>query len=890
MASNRWIGHYEILRPLGEGGMGTVFLARDTRLERDVAIKVLRSDLTLDQDHTARLEVEAKLLASLNHPNIASIFDLMDRDGVLHLILERVEGRSLDDHLKTGALRLNDVLTIGRQVAAALSAAHHKGIVHRDLKPANIMLGPKNTVKVLDFGIALVQPLDGGTLTTSEVPLPSGEEELARLESMGAHLTSMGVVVGTTPYLSPEQLAGHEIDKRADIWSFGCLLYELAAGRTPFWRRTVVATLAAILHEDPDLSGLPATTPPELVTLIERCLRKDKDMRLHDIADARIVLEDLSAAKETEAPPSGPRSRLLIVAGLVVSALILLIGTNLRPTANPDGTVPVVGEASLGPGSVAVRSFVTNSDSVATILARGLRDELVSTLSRVGAITVVSNAATTRYDVAGAPSTELAQGLGVASVLEGTAERRGDDLRVTVSLVGRLSQTLWSETYTTSSQTEDVFEFQARLAGEIASSLSGTLTREEVTPREVSPTSNLDAYTLYVRGNGYALARFEREPSALAIDMYEQAIALDSTFALAYARLAQAHSLFFQFFDPTQARQEAALDALTKALTLSPDLPEARLAQGYVSYWVVNDLEGALAEIEPLSIGSTDPEVYWILGSLQRRLERMEDSKANFTHAIELDPTKPIYRFELAVTSWLMRDLVVAEGAYQGALDLDPESLAARLAKALFLFVEGRDQEANQLYLEGLRYHSLETLVSMLIDPRYRHVLGLASPVFLEALDTLDSQNFDPGPFHLSKALLHGAENRSTARTYFDSARVVFEQRVADRPGDALSQASLGIALAGVGQAEEALDHAETAAALVPIRQDALAGFFYVLELARVQALAGYEEDAVTTLTSLIGHSRLYSRRLFEQELSFAPLRGRADFERFLSALDASRE
>jgi TolB-like protein/Flp pilus assembly protein TadD len=875
--------------------MGEVYRARDTRLERDVAIKVLPPDFSRHSEHVAQFEVEAKLLASVHHPNIASIFDLKEIDGVLYLILELVEGQSLDHHVKRGALPIADVLGIGLQVAAALDAAHAKGIVHRDLKPANVILGPNRTAKVLDFGIALAPEMDRGASapdSTTPRPLDSTDAERgagqdARVETATARLSASGHVVGTAPYMSPEQVYGEPLDKRSDIWSFGCLLFELLTGAAPFERRTLAATLTAVIHDEPDWDRLPGKTPPELVTLIQRCLRKDPNTRLHDIADARIEIDDLMRS-------NSPRRRRLFGPALaaVAVAAVLLVGLNagrirdqLFPrAAGGDGP-------ALGPRSVAVRSFAAPGDTLSGIFARGLQDELVSVLAQVHTLSVVSRAATLRLDSAGTSTAEIARRLGVATVLEGNVERLGDALRISVHLVSPESQTLWSQSYTTPLAADELFAVQSDLAREIAGALRATLTEEEITLMEARPTSNLDAYAFYIRGNGYAAERFEREASSLAIDMYQQAVTIDPDFALAYARLAQAQAMFFQFFDHSQERQEKALAALNRALELSPNLLEARIARAYVSYWVVNDLKGALSEIEAATTSSADPEVFWIQGSVQRRLLMLDGSAASFRRAIELDAGQPLYHFELAVTAWLQGNLGAAEASYHTALELSPESLGARMALAIFYFAEGRERDANQVLVKGLQYHSTETILSMLLDFRYRFVLGMAEQTFLTALDTLDSGagGFDPGAFFLGKALMYRSRDDSRAKTYFDSARVVFERSSADRPADPAFQAELGVALAGLGRADEAISHARRATTLLPVRQDPLAGFPLMINLARVQALAGHAEDAIATLHSVKDNRRMYSRAVFETAFGFASLRGRADFDRVLAELEAAR-
>ena len=282
------LGHYEILAPLGEGGMGQVYRARDTTLDRDVAIKVLPEDFASDAGRLARFEREAKLLASLSHPNIATIFGFEESDGVRFIAMELVEGQSLAERIQaSGRIEVDEALEIARRIALALEAAHEAGVIHRDLKPANVQVAPDGTVKVLDFGLAKAYEAEGSE--------PSSD--LSHSPTMMA-ATGTGVIMGTAPYMSPEQARGKLVDKRSDIWSFGCVLYEMLAGKRAFDGRTVSDTMASILKEEPDWTALPETTSAIIQLLLRQCLEKDADRRLHDIADARIGIVNTIADPE----------------------------------------------------------------------------------------------------------------------------------------------------------------------------------------------------------------------------------------------------------------------------------------------------------------------------------------------------------------------------------------------------------------------------------------------------------------------------------------------------------------------------------------------------------------------------------------------------------------
>ena len=307
MLTGRRIGVYEIQTLLGAGGMGEVYRARDTKLGREVAIKILPHVFTSSPERLARFEREARILASLNHPHVAAIYGVEEAEGLRAIVLELVEGETLADRLLGGPVPVAEALAIARQIADALDAAHEKGIIHRDLKPANIKVTPDGVVKVLDFGLAKVIAGDGSTADLTQSP------------TVTAGGTREGAVLGTAAYMSPEQARGRAVDKRTDIWAFGCVVYELLTGRRPFARDTMSDTIAAILERDVDFAALPSTTPPAITRLLQRCLEKDARRRLRDIGDARAELElpapdRLMRIRATALPPrrrhaggSGPR-------------------------------------------------------------------------------------------------------------------------------------------------------------------------------------------------------------------------------------------------------------------------------------------------------------------------------------------------------------------------------------------------------------------------------------------------------------------------------------------------------------------------------------------------------------------------------------------------------
>ena len=309
------IGPYEILRPLGAGGMGEVYRARDARLGRDVALKVLPADYVRDTDRLARFEREARMLASLNHPHIATLYGIEQGDGIRALVMELVDGDTLADRIARGAIPAGEAILIARQIAEGLDAAHQKGIIHRDLKPANIKIASDGAVKILDFGIA------------KALQSPEADSGTTLME------TQDGVIVGTAPYMSPEQVRGQPLDRRADIWAFGCVLYEMLTARSPFLGETRTDTMARIVGTEPDFQALPASTPPEVQRLITRCLEKDPKRRLRDVGDLDLALEIPSDTRRA------PASRRVAIAA-AAAALILAAGAAAMWPSREDTAPP----------------------------------------------------------------------------------------------------------------------------------------------------------------------------------------------------------------------------------------------------------------------------------------------------------------------------------------------------------------------------------------------------------------------------------------------------------------------------------------------------------------------------------------------------------------------
>src|SRR5450432_156408 len=368
------LGPYEILSPLGAGGMGEVYRARDTKLSRNVALKVLPEAFVRDPDRMARFEREAKMLASLNHPNIASIYGLEESNGLTCLVMELVPGETLAEKIKReGAIAVVEVQAIARQMADALEAAHEKGIVHRDLKPANVRVTPDGKIKLLDFGLAKIFESD-----------PTGSSPSAtRSPTLTGRATAAGMILGTAAYMSPEQARGRTVDKRSDVWAFGCVLYEMLAGKRAFEGETVSDTLAAVLMKEPDWAALPGEMPAGVGRVLRKCLQRDVKLRLRDIGDARFDLDDASAsplessgntAAQSSVAPGGRGTRKPLLAwGAAAAFAAVAVALALRSRA--PGVAPIVRlSIPLAPGQILSAGSMPAISRDGRTIAYGARD------------------------------------------------------------------------------------------------------------------------------------------------------------------------------------------------------------------------------------------------------------------------------------------------------------------------------------------------------------------------------------------------------------------------------------------------------------------------------------------------------------------------------------
>jgi serine/threonine protein kinase/tetratricopeptide (TPR) repeat protein len=653
------LGPYEIVGPLGAGGMGRVYRARDARLGREVAVKVLPEAFAGDPDRRARFEREARAVAALSHPNILAIHDYGTEGSVTYAVMELLEGQTVRGRLARGPLPWREAAEVAAAVADGLAAAHARGIVHRDLKPENLFLTADGRVKVLDFGLAR---------TGAEPGSPDDQTV-----SYSPARTEVGAVMGTVGYMSPEQVRGEPADARSDLFALGCVLYEMVSGRRAFQRPTAAETMTAVLHEEPpDLSHLDAPVPGELGRLIRRCLAKSPSRRLHSARDLALALRAM-AADSGPHPLAVTRPRRHALAAGAAAAAVLIGGVLVTSAYLRDrGPRPAAGPATRAGAAtavdaVAVLPFVYDGNDPKTeLLSSTLAGHVIDSLGqvhrselRIRPFSSVAGYRRQRPDVR-----TIGQKLNVPLVVTGTLHEQGRDLLITVEVVdAREDSLVWSKPYSSRSGATLDFDLQDRVVLDVAAHMGLRLTAEEERRATRRRTADPEAYRHY-REAMFHLNKFTAQGMATAIESCEQAIARDPKYAIAYAGLARCYVLQgVAFVGPNQTFPEAR-KCVAEALRLDPDQADAHAALGAI--YLLQDWKWKEAEQEFELALRLDPNVLAtrnVYGFCLAVQGRLPEALASIRRGQELDPLTAARRIELAMCyNWMRQpDLAIAE-------------------------------------------------------------------------------------------------------------------------------------------------------------------------------------------------------------------------------------
>lgn len=663
------IGRYRINSLLGEGGMGRVYLAEDTKLRRKVSLKFLSKAITRDHEKLLRFEQEARAASALNHPNILTIYEFGEDDGQQFIATEFVAGQTLRERLQR-PIELDEALEIAIQITSALVAAHRVNIVHRDIKPDNVIIRKDDRlVKVLDFGLAKI-------LTTRTLAATLNGEAPIRFK------TGPGVVIGTAAYMSPEQARGDEVDERSDIWSLGVVLYEMITGSTPFVAETSNEIIAGIVSRQraAPLSRFTHEVPERLQEIVDKVLTKDRDERYQTSKDLLIDLRRLKQSLElkagldgrsdTDSASAGMRSvetvseraaaptayptssaeyivnqvkshkRVAIaVIALIAIAAVGIVGAGISAYKSRQPQLPAIGFPAIN--SIAVLPFVNgNADADTEFLSDGLTDNLIDRLSQIRGLRVMSHTAVFHYKGRETDPFTIGNELGVEAVLSGRLTKRNDVLNITLELVNAKDNShIWGEQY--DRKLSDLLALQREIPFDVSEKLRVKLSGESKERLSRPQTDNLEAYQLYLKGI-HSWEKWTQSDAKEAAEFFDEAIKKDPNYALAYSGLAAVYVNFGNGVGPDVPPKEAhrrAREAATKALSLDPELGEAHAAMAHVFLYDDWDFTGAERELRrAIELSPSYAEGHHAYSHLLLLLGRFDESFAESKRLLELDP------------------------------------------------------------------------------------------------------------------------------------------------------------------------------------------------------------------------------------------------------------
>lgn len=676
--ANSTISHYRIVSPIGAGAMGEVYLAEDIRLRRRVALKVLPESVVGDVRRLGRFQREAQAASALNHPNILTVHEFGEENGVHFLASEFVKGKTLRMLMDENGIPLSEAIDITIQIASALQAAHDAGIIHRDIKPDNVMVRDDGYVKVLDFGLAKISE------NASESSMTADPNDATQIQLR----THAWTIMGTAAYMSPEQARGHEVDTRTDIFSLGIVLYELLTRHQPFTGETINHTLVAIIEKDPPpLSQFADGLPDEIERIVEFALAKNAGERYQK---AKYLIRDLKALGK----------RLEFEAELV-------------RTSSPDkpnrGTAPTIAETTReieAGNTIAVLPFVNMSRDDGDYFSDGLAEELLNVLSKISGLRVAAR--TSAFSFKGKQTTiaEIGRILNVASVLEGSIRVAGNRVRIAVQLVKVADgYHLWSETYDRTM--DDIFAVQDDIAGTVVEELRAMLVGEdfdaspgeqvmaEVAEAVKGRAANAEAQRLMLLGRHF-LDRTTQEDTAKAIGYFREALEIDPEFALCWAELARAYSIQAgRAWVPMEKGYGRVREAADRALELEPDLAEGyaireRLQDSYE--WDLGGAEASMQRALELAPGSSS--VLDRAGILAYKIGHFEEAVRFSRRAVAQDPLSASIWHNLGLTCHAAGLLAESERAFRKALELVPQRFLSRALLSLVLMDQGREEDA----------------------------------------------------------------------------------------------------------------------------------------------------------------------------------------------------
>ncbi len=834
--------------------MGEVYRARDGKLGRDIALKILPEHLAADATRLRRFEQEARLASSLNHPNIVTIYDVGHVDRVHYIAMELVEGQTVRALLRSGLLPMQQVLAVAAQVADGLAKAHAAGIVHRDLKPENVMVTTDGFAKILDFGL--------GKLSAP----PAGIQSDAETVEVSAVGTLPGTVLGTHLYMSPEQASGRSVDFRSDQFSFGLVLYEMVTGRVAFRRATPVQTMSAIIAEEPPrVSELNPRVPERAQEIIERCLAKDPEKRYASTLD---LARDVRSASAVGAPrplthvTRRATSRLgrRALVGAIATLSLAIIGWQMwvRPRAEGAGGIP----------TVAVLPLTNLSGNPSNdYLGIGVADTLTSDLAALQAITVVSRTPSTGASGERRDLARIARDLGVSFVVDGGVQETDRRLKVTVRLVRRNGSVAWASSY--EGPTADLFAIQRQLAQGLTEALELRLTQADRLKLQRQSTTNIDAFADYAQGRAF-LERLD-VPGNLdrAVTLFSAAAAKDHAFALAHAGLGEAYWARYQVTkDPDWTVQ--ARVATLEALRLDPEQAEVRHSLAVI-YRGSGDTERAIEELHrELELRPNSDTAHLMLGEILSDKGQIDAAEQEFRQAVAVRPNFWGNYDALGLALYRAGRFPAAVSAFERVTELQPDNASGYQRLGAVLNATGDAAKAIVNYERALQLTpTAKTYAGLGFIYYGQQRFADAAQAYRRALE-LDPVSHIT--FRNLGDVYQRMGRRDEARAAFTKAAGIADRMLQVNPKDAGTLSQQALYEAKLEKRTEAERHATAAAGLAPADGQVL------YNMAVVHALAGRKEAALAVLERAVAHGASPSVAREDDDLQV--IRGMPEFER----------
>lgn len=878
------ISHYKILEKLGEGGMGIVYKAHDTKLNRDVALKLLPPHVAVSEADKIRFKQEAQAAATINHPNVCGIHSIGEyiqpggSGTMLFIDMEYVDGVLLRELIASTQLSPNEVLTYALQIGEALEEAHSKGVTHRDIKPENIMVDRRNRIKVMDFGLAKLK----GSL----------------------RLTKDYSTVGTVAYMAPEQIQGSDVDHRVDVFSFGVVLFEMLTGNLPFQGEHEAAMMYSILNEEPDtITHHIPDIHPGVIHILERALEKDRDDRYHTFddlnAELRRVLKKSSKTittprfavssmksyerkQELAVPPKQKMTVLGSIPIISIPLLGIILLVSLGYFVFFREPIPDIDR-----NFIAVLPFESPTDSPEDLqFVKGIHEDVINQLSKIGTLNVIARSSVIQYFHGDRNIRRIGEELGVCTVMEGTVWRTGDRIRVSVQLIDtETNKTIWADSF--DKRLVDIFEFRSEIAQEIAAALRTSLTATDIRRLEQQPTDNTESYTFFMQAREYhSRPGYLKTNWDAAEKLYERAIQLDPRFALAYAYLSDIHASMYWFaHDRTRERIEKARECAERALFINPDLPHAHVAMGLYHYWGHRDYERALKQFNIAKQDiPNDPELFSNIASVQRRLGDWDSAMQNYNNAIRLDPKDPDHYQQQALLFIRTRNFEEALKMVDRQIDLAPDVPLLFTRGQIFLKWYGTVDSMQVLFTQDPgridSYRAMWWLTNCLLRDWNEALRAVTEGV--ESDWIFETQMFYL-PISYFIGVSHEMNNKmNLAVAYYDTARVLMEKFRDERPDDARIRAGLGRIYAGLGRKDDAVREGILATELVPLERDALDGADYLAELAVIYTRTGEIEKTIKVLERLLSIPSGLTENELRIEPWWDPLREHPGFQKLV--------